>query len=228
MGDRDSMTEQTDKKRTKRRASDDYPTPGPVVDAFLDRIDWFRVRSFLEPCAGDGAIIDRAAARMTSPRQLVRGVELRHGGPGFIRADYLELPQLGVSLEHPHTIAGPHLDAFDLAITNPPFNLAGQFLEKLLRECVTVCLLLRASWPAGPRSALLRLIPPTHVYYLESRPAFVATCQRKSCDASAPLGTRECPECGDRMRDTTYMHEYAWFCWDRARLLNTRAPFNWI
>ena len=107
MGDRDSMTEQADKKRTKRRASDDYPTPGPVVDAFLDRIDWFRVRSFLEPCAGDGAIIARAADRITSPRRLVRGVELRHGGPGWIRADYLELPQLGVDLDHPGTIAGP-------------------------------------------------------------------------------------------------------------------------
>lgn len=218
------MTDQTETptKRTKRRASDDYPTPGPVVDAFLDRIDWFRVRSFLEPCAGDGAILSRAVERITHPSAVVESCELRAG------SDYLA--QSMAAGERPSTKHSGFivLEPFDLAVTNPPFNLAGQFLEKLLRECVTVCLLLRASWPAGPRSALLRLIPPTHVYYLESRPAFVATCQRKSCDASAALGTRECPECGDRMRDTTDMHEYAWFCWDRGRLLQTRAPFNWI
>lgn len=214
------MTE-TEKKRTKRRASDDYPTPGPVVDAFLDRIEWSRVRSFLEPCAGDGAIHRRAQARVLGrfPWAVVSKAEIRDG------VDYLATPFLR-SVVHADGVA--RAEPYDLAVTNPPFNLASQFLEKLLRECMTVCLLLRASWPAGPRSPLLRLMPPTHVYYLGDRPAFVATCQRKACDASAPLGTRECPECGARMRDTTDMHEYAWFVWDRARLMTTRAPFNWI
>lgn len=224
------MTEAEQKKRTKRRASDDYPTPGPVVDAFLDRIEWSRVRSFLEPCAGNGAIVSRAAERITSPRRVVRAVEIRHGGPNWewIHGDYLLLPELGANLDDPRTKTAAFGAPFDLAVTNPPFNLAGQFLERMLREAMTVCLLLRASWPAGPRSGSLRLAPPTHVYYLEYRPAFVATCQRKTCDASAPLGTRECPECGGKMRDSTDMHEYAWFCWDRGRLMTTRAPFNWI
>lgn len=221
------MTDADAKKRTKRRASDDYPTPQPVIDAFLDCVDWFRVRSFLEPAAGAGAILDAARARMTHPAAVTRAVELRHGGPGWLHGDYLAY-HVGVDLQRPELISGPTCRPFDLAITNPPFNLASQFLEKMLREAVTVALLLRASWPAGPRAASLRLTPPTHAYYLESRPAFVATCQRKTCDASASLGTKECPECGGKMRDTTDMHEYAWFAWDRGRVMNTRAPFNWI
>ena len=213
------MNSLAQKKRTARRAADDYPTPGPVVDAFLDRIDWFRVRSFLEPCAGDGAILHRADCRISYPAKVIRSCEIRSG------TDYLDARMTASEAQASYALMGA---PFDLAITNPPFNLASQFLEKLLREAVTVCLLLRASWPAGPRAASLRLAPPTHVYYLEQRPAFVATCQSKACDASAPLGTATCPECGSKMRDTTDMHEYAWFCWDRARLLTTRAPFNWI
>ena len=47
----------TGQKKTKRRANDCYQTPAEVIDAFVPLIDWPRVRSFLEPCAGQGRII---------------------------------------------------------------------------------------------------------------------------------------------------------------------------
>lgn len=213
------MTDQAEKKRTERRASDDYPTPAHVVAAFLPMIEWMRVRSFLEPCAGDGAILNAVAERMPHPFQVKHWCEIRRG------SNYLTQ---FMTPRHVGSDGVPAVSFYDLCITNPPFNLATEFLAKALDEAATVCFLLRASWPAGSaRAAFIQARPPTHVYYLTQRPAFVATCQRKGCTQSAPLGTREC-ECGGPMRDTTDFHEYAWFCWDRGRFLKSRAPFNWI
>ena len=45
-----------DKKKTARRANDDYQTPIGVVSPLLALIDWPRVRSFCEPARGESKV----------------------------------------------------------------------------------------------------------------------------------------------------------------------------
>lgn len=41
-----------------------YPTPKPVVEMMMDKVDWSGVHFVLEPSAGKGDIVDGVAQRM--------------------------------------------------------------------------------------------------------------------------------------------------------------------
>ena len=135
-----------------RRRQDWYATPAWCVHRLLEAValpggDW------LEPCAGDGAII-RAVAEH---RQDVtwNALDIEPQGPNIVQQDYLTLPQ-------------PHAT---VALTNPPFILAEQFLRKLLDEADWVVLLLRLNWIGATRAPLMRKLPPD-IYVLPNRPSF--------------------------------------------------------
>lgn len=92
----------------------------------------------------------------------------------------------------------------DLIITNPPFSLALQFLEKSLSEAPTVVYLLRLRFLASvKRGAWWHMHPPTHQFVLSKRPSFT----------------------GDGRNDSA---DYAWFAWDRGGFITTAQPFNWL
>lgn len=143
----------------KRNKNDFYPTPGWCVDELLSELKPVTLHSFCEPCRANGQIFDRVNAK----RKL--WAELSDG------RDYLKR-QYGVQA----------------IITNPPFSLAQEFLEKSLREAQFVAYLLRVNFIGSQRRfEFWQGNEPTHLFGLSRRPDFSG-------------GGDAC--------------EYAWFVWD--------------
>ena len=86
-----------------------YPTPSDAVAALMAVLNINPTDRFLEPCKGDGAIYDAVPL----PTAQKEWAEIRLG------RDYL---------------ATNWGEKFDLIITNPPFSLTEQFIEKSMSE----------------------------------------------------------------------------------------------
>lgn len=178
-----------------RVSNDRYLTPAAPIDALLGVMHYSPLRHFHEPCKGAGAIYDRIRCLRKSYCEIAEGI------------DYLT--------HAPHS-------RYDLIITNPPFSLALEFLQKSLQEADTVVYLLRLNFLGSQeRRAFWQANRPTHVLALSQRPCFVWVCKGKGggkgCGSSyLPESTRVCACCGGRVGPGTDSIDYAWFAWDRA------------
>ena len=85
-----------------------YPTPAAVVDALLSKVTLRPTDKFLEPCYGTGAVFDKVAlpAEQKAFAEIAKGI------------DYL----------------ATSFNKKDVIITNPPFSLTEEFIEKSLSE----------------------------------------------------------------------------------------------
>lgn len=154
-----------------RRPFDNYSTPEWCVKRLLEARE-LPMGTWLEPCAGDGAI----ARAVPSDHVYWTTVELR----AECAADY-----------HGDFLTAEVERHFDVAITNPPYHLAEQFIVKCLEIADHVVMLLRLNFLEGEsRADFLRRYPPD-VYVLPNRPSFTG----KGTDATA----------------------YAWFYWPPER-----------
>jgi len=150
-----------------RSPRDFYATPHYTVASLLSVLDTERLSkmTFGEPCRGTGAIADKISAAHHHYAEISEGI------------DYLITPM-----------------AADIIITNPPFSLALEFLQKSLREAQTVIYLLRLNFLGSQaRHEFWKRNRPSHVLVLSKRPSF----------------------CGGGSDST----EYAWFCWDGLGLV---------
>lgn len=176
-------------------------TPCESIHSLLDVLDYSMLGAygFLEPCRGTGNIYHAIDAGWKKHAELSEGI------------DYLTTPFADV----------------DYCITNPPFSLALEFLEKSLAECVSVIYLLRLNFlGAQSRRIFWQANRPSHVMVLPKRPVFAWTCKghskpkRKGCGwMFAPGSTDICPNCGGKVAAQTDSIEYAWFAWDRLGLV---------
>lgn len=204
-----------------RKAFDDYPTPISAIDLFLDAAAQSGILPrehraptlfedtrppplpqgrWLEPCAGEGRIIERVRARKWPvfwqaweiqgkyEQQLARletypviGDCLDLAGKYPVDVDYLGYP-------------------FAVAISNPPYNEAMPILLALRRIAHTVVLLLRRNFiGSAKRAQYLRSNMPDE-YLLPIRPSFVwrhaywlrcGTCgYRTKVSEDAPAGQK--------------------------------------
>ena len=145
-----------------RRERDYYPTPSECTWALMKEIIIPIGSVLCEPCAGDGAIPDAS------------------NWPEWVYAEIEE------DIDYLNT----DFNFVDGIITNPPFSLAQEFLEKSLREADFVAYLLRLNFLGSQKRKLWwQDKTPTHLYVLSKRPSFTGN------------GT-----------DAT---EYAWFVWDK-------------
>lgn len=108
-------------KRWERKPADLYPTPVNAVEAIMEMIKLFGVKKVWEPACGDGRI-----ARVLEWHGLeVLGTDLReHTGYGFGGLDFIN--------DDPLDKWGLITDDCDMVMTNPPFSLAREFIEKAL------------------------------------------------------------------------------------------------
>lgn len=125
----------------------------------------------------------------------------------------------------------------DLTITNPPFDLALDFLRKSILESTCTLLLLRLGFLAsGDRKAFLSENRPTHVYVLSKRPSFVDVCKGftekrkggvivspkvKGCGAAYQKKdqVKTCDNCGGNVSAGTDACDYAWMAWDYGYIM---------
>ena len=152
-----------------RRERDYYPTPEWCTEAIVRRLRWPGCPAILEPCRGDGAII----------RVLKRY--------GFSDIEWAEIA------DGRDFLTWDFGRQFDFVITNPPFSLARQFIDRSLElaDCVVMLLPLsflaskrRRNWWRSGRE-------PTALHVLSRRPSFT----------------------GDNRTDAT---DYAWYVWDKT------------
>lgn len=155
-----------------RLESDFYPTPLYSLEPLISRINFDKVNSFLEPCKGDGRILDLIPDKISK-----QWCEIREG------VDYLISPLFNI----------------DLIITNPPFSISLDFINKSLLEAKTVCYLQRLNWLGSQtRKDFWNNNPPDKLFILSKRPQFKKELGYKG-------GT-----------DST---EYAWFIWDKLNII---------
>lgn len=174
----------------ERRADDHYATPGWVT---LSVLRYLRFEPWptldhgcvLDPCCGEGAILDVVksewgAGGVGIEIDVARAIEAAKKGHEVHTRD-----ALGAVLFWP---------SVDVLITNPPYGLAMEFIEKALAEygkLIDCAFLLRINFLGSQKRAAFHRAHPSDVYVLPKRPSFTG----KGTDAT----------------------EYAWFVWGPGR-----------
>lgn len=133
----------------ERNKSDFYPTPPDVTKALLRFLQLPKSIEIWEPACGEGHMV--TAIREEGYECL--GTDIEDG------QDYL-------TFDTPVGI--------DYIITNPPFSLATQFIEKSIERGLPFAFLLKCQFfHAKSRYALFESYPPTWVLPLTWRPDFL-------------------------------------------------------
>lgn len=151
-----------------RRESDYYPTPAWCTRRFFEAIGpfWSSVTHWVEPCAGDGAIVEasgRPWGRWTT---------------GDIAPRHESIPQRGYA----ETLGAMPRRTDCAVVTNPPFGIA----DEIVRACAgagRAAILLRLNWLAGSKRARwLRGREPDAVFVLPERPSFTGDGKTDATD----------------------------------------------
>lgn len=138
----------TNRHKTDRQPKDRYPTPLYTLEPLFERIDLGKVKTFLEPCKGDGRIIDKFI-------------------PDHIDVSWCEIEEGKDYFEHT-------FENIDLIVTNPPFSISMPFIIKSLTEAKTVCYLQRLNWLGSQkRRDFWNNNIPDKLFVLENRPHFL-------------------------------------------------------
>ena len=155
-----------------RRGDDFYATPQWCVHRLLEALP-LHDGAWLEPCAGDGAII--RAVRTSGADPTWTAYEIRpEAEPELRRLPGLGKLRCGSRGNFLVAVAERNRDerAFDVVLTNPPFSSAMEFIEACLPLASTVCMLLRLNFLASERRAAFMRATPPDVYVLPNRPSF--------------------------------------------------------
>lgn len=152
-----------------------YATPDETVQRLLSVIPINPAWTYLEPCKGKAEAIYRYMPEGSQWAELSEGV------------DYL----------------ATEFKPVDCIITNPPFSLTPQFLEKSLREADVVIYLQRLNYLATiGRKEFWNNNKPNHLIVLSKRPSF------------AGKGTD--------------MVDYCWYIWDEKGILGLEDTFYFV
>lgn len=145
--------------KENRRELDFYPTPENCTIALLNFLHEKKIQfySIVEPASGDGAI----SKVLEDYFYIVYSSDLRteniygQGGVDFLTSRIISA---------------------DCLITNPPFNIAKQFIEKAVQHYNVVGMLLKSQyWHAKDRLPLFNNYRPSYILPLSWRPDFYET-----------------------------------------------------
>lgn len=140
---------------TIRQINDHYDTPAYTIESLLECHDI--QYPVLEPCAGNFAIVDKLGDGVVITN------DINPSSRATYNYDYLEQSFAG---DNPHTV-----------ITNPPFNIAQEMIERALEDVIEggeVIMLLRLNFlGAQKRKRFWDFAPLKHIYVLSKRPCFI-------------------------------------------------------
>ena len=146
--------------KNSRNAADFYATPRECTNALLDNFDWlFRGGRIWEPACGDGAISKVLEGRGYE----VVSTDLHDRGYGESGMNFLtaECACGGI-------------------ITNPPFNLAAELIERSAAKHAPFAMLTKATfWHAKKRQKLFEATRPIAGLAMNWRPT-ISTTRRQS------------------------------------------------
>lgn len=138
----------------ERIENDYYATPFETTKALLDSVEF--KGNFLEPCVGGGHIAEAIRKYYNSDIFALDLVD--RGYPNTIIADFLKY-----NFEK----------EFDNIITNPPYKLAQEFLEKgmkVIKENGKIAMFLKIQFLEGAkRKKMFEKFPPKNVYVFSKR-----------------------------------------------------------
>ena len=143
-------------KTWARKPADFYPTPSDVTVALLKHLHLKPGTRVKEPACGDGAM----ARVLEASGMVVDSSDLRiDSGYGKGGTDFLKDPGDVIP---------------DWVITNPPFNVAVDFIEQALKLTPNVAMLLKSQfWHARSRIEMFERTGPAEVLPLTWRPSFL-------------------------------------------------------
>lgn len=164
------------KRGRARNRHDTYPTPGWAVRRLLEAVELPNGR-WLEPCAGDGAIIAAVNGRMDPTKIEWEAHEIRKAPIGKLagtgtnvdayQGDFLELADF-MKID-----GATNREAYAVAITNPPFLLAMEFIDRCRFLATHTVMLLRLNFLASEKRADFMRTSTPDVYVLPNRPSFI-------------------------------------------------------
>lgn len=189
---------------------DDFPTPPWAFRALMEKVypamGWGRGDFAIEPAANRGFML----------RTMREYYPL---GIGFDVFDYgVNLPVIDFLFP---TTKKLQLGAFDRVITNPPFRLAPEFIEKALEWSNLGCaMLLRTQFVEGGEryDRLFKNNPPTLIAFFVERVIMHKGILRDPKVLYWDENTQ-------KMKRPSTATSYAWFCWERG--MTPQAPI-WI
>lgn len=184
--------------KNKRVENDYYATNPKAVEMLLKQYDIFGY-NILEPCVGEGHIVNAIKDFYTNDRNITCMDLVDRGFPNTIVQDFLTYNTS---------------KKYDAIITNPPYSLAKEFVEKgmeLLNENGQMAMFLKIQFLEGAkRRQLFEKYPPKYIYVFRNR---MATWNNG----------RELDENGKRWA-TTMCH--AWFIWEKGS--TTEPIVRWL
>ena len=142
---------------TRERVENDYyATPYESTKALLDNIEF--TGNFLEPCVGGGHIVE-VIKQYYSNEDIFYMDIVDRGYEDTLVDNFLE-----------HDFKG---QKFDNIITNPPYSLAQEFLEKsmeIINENGKVAMFLKIQFLEGvKRKDMFKKYPPKYIYVFTKR-----------------------------------------------------------
>lgn len=142
-----------------RRPDDFYSTPAWCVEQFVGNFGLESYEHVLDPCCGDGAILDVLKSNSMS----THGIELNPE-----RASLAMSKGHGVLTSNALDVAWPKVPI----ITNPPYSLAMEFVLKGIETGMPCAYLLRLNWLAGKKRQEFHRKHRADIYVLSKRPSF--------------------------------------------------------
>lgn len=177
------------------RVENDFYATNPLAVEMLDKVYPLDCNDkyVLDPCVGQGHILNKV--KELYPVAKCMGVDIvDRGYENTMVRDYInECPVRPIGWR------------FDLIITNPPYSLASEFVDKsiqLLRDGGKCCMFLKIQFLEGQkRKELFDKYPPRYIYVFRNR---MATWNN---------GQEFDPKTGKHW-STTMCH--AWFVWEKG------------
>lgn len=142
---------------TRERVQDDYyATAYESTESLLDNVKF--EGGFLEPCVGGGHIAE--VIKKYYPNECVYDSDLvDRGYPNTLVANFLEYDFLD--------------QKFDNIVTNPPYSLAQEFLEKgmkVVNDNGKIAMFLKIQFLEGAkRKEMFKTYPPKYIYVFSKR-----------------------------------------------------------
>lgn len=140
--------------RNNTQKHDFYKTPSWCTEKLIPLINWSLIKTYHEPCYGQGDIFDLIPIDNKSFSEIEMG------------KDYL---------------IGEVLDV-DLVLTNPPFKSAVEFIERAISHSKTVIMLLKLDlMGSAARKEFWSKNPPSNLIVMNERPSFTGDGKSDGC-----------------------------------------------